>query len=190
MGREKSTRPKRRRPRTKITRPTIAYTYGRKFKPSIQPVPAPLWYQNLRTYLGPYRWYKLRRAVINSRNLNCEVCGVAVTESRKLMAHEVWAYSYRSGSGIARVKRLALVCWFCHSCEHFALTQKLVGLGVLTQRAIDETIDHFCRLNQVPRRQFDICYTLAMAEWEHLSGKQWVVDWGKFKPLIVARETA
>jgi hypothetical protein len=166
----------------------IAYALSVRFKPAIRPVPFPLWELNLRNILGPYRWRKLRAAVIKERGLNCEVCGTRVKQSKEIKAHEAWLYTYRGKQGVATVERLSLVCWFCHSCEHFALTQSLVAQGILTKRALKETTAHFCKLNGCTRRQFENYHATTMTEWEELSAKSWIISWGIFTPLIANRK--
>ena len=167
--------------------PVIAYANPENFKPSIRPVPSPLWYENLRKRLGQHRWTKLRKAIIAERGLSCEVCGVKLTQTKDAKAHEVWTYTHRGEKGIAKLERIELVCWFCHSCEHFALTQSLVAQGVLTEQAIWDTVAHFCKLNGTTDQQFECCRTAVMSEWQKLSAKRWRIDWGVFEPLLAAK---
>lgn len=166
----------------------MAYAMPKKFKLAIRPVPSPLWYRNLRHELGDYRWGKFRVAIIARRGLNCEICGKAIAESKNIKAHEEWTYKYSGERGTAKLEKIVLCCWHCHHSEHFLLTLKLVDQGALTERAIKETVAHFCRLNGVSEKQFDEHLWQAKAEWRELSLKRWRVDWGHFRSLIQDRK--
>ncbi len=162
----------------------MAYATPEKFKLVIRPVPSPLWYRNLRHELGDYRWGKLRAAIIAQRGLNCEICGKTVAESKNIKAHEEWIYRVSDERGTAKLEKIVLCCWHCHHSEHFLLTLKLVDQGVLTERAINDTVAHFCRINGVNKKQFDEHLQQAKAKWYELSLKKWRVDWGLYRPLI------
>lgn len=178
-----------RKRKTNMTRKrTMAYVIPEKFKLAIRPVPSPLWYRNLRHELGKYRWGKFRAAIIAQRGLNCEVCGKAIAESKSVKAHEEWTYRISGERGTAKLEKIVLCCWHCHHSEHFLLTLKLVDQGVLTERAIKDTITHFCRLNGVTEKQFDEHLSQAEAEWRDLSLKKWKVDWGAYRSLIQDRK--
>jgi hypothetical protein len=58
----------------------------------------------------------------------------------------------------------------------------LVSQGVLSEQAIEDTIDHFCRVNRVSKRQFSQHFKSAMQEWERLSKFQFEVDFGDWSP--------
>ncbi len=162
----------------------MAYVAPEQFKLAIRPVPSPLWYKNLRHELGQHRWGKFRAAIIAQRGMNCQICGKTITESKNVKAHEEWTYRVSGVSGVAKLENIVLCCWHCHHSEHFLLTLKLVDQGVLTERAINDTVAHFCRLNGVNEKQFDDHLYDAKAEWRELSSKEWDVDWGKYSGLI------
>lgn len=154
------------------------------YKPSICMVPAPLWGMNLRGRLPKSRWRKIRQGLIQERGLRCQTCGKTETESKHIFAHEEWEYVTTSSPAVAHLKALVLSCWHCHAVEHFGATQNMVLSGELTAQAIEDTIEHFCRLNQVGRDAFDVHRAEARAGWIGLSKLEWIVDWGSFGSLV------
>lgn len=156
-------------------------------KLSIRMVPGPLWGKNLRKILPKSQWQKLRKQVIAERGLTCQTCGKIEVESKRIFAHEEWDYELTCLPAVAHLKGLVLSCWHCHAVEHFGATGNMVLSGELTQRAIEDTIDHFCRVNCADREAFHAHHREAKAEWIRLSRLEWVVDWGPFASLVVQR---
>lgn len=147
-------------------------------------VPGPLWGGNLRKMLPKSRWTKIRQGLVAERGLTCQTCGKVETESRRIFAHEEWEYETGCVPAIAHLVGLKLSCWHCHSVEHFGATSNMVLSGELTERAIEDTIEHFCKLNGVGRVEFDAHHARAKSEWLRLSELTWEVDWGVFAPLV------
>ncbi len=154
------------------------------YKPAIKMVPRPLWDQNLRRAIPASRWTKVRRSLIAERGLNCQTCGKAEAESKRLQAHEDWEYETTCTPAIAHLRRLVLSCWHCHAVEHFGRTHNMVRTGQLSAQGLEDTINHFCRLNQVGRAEFEAHVAEAAAEWARLSELEWSVDWGEFADLV------
>lgn len=154
------------------------------YKPAIHMIPGPLWGMNLRRVLPRSRWNKMRQALIAERGPKCQTCGKVETETKRIYAHEEWEYTTKSKSGIASLVGLKLSCWHCHAVEHFGATGNMVSFGELTERAIEDTIDHFCRINAVGRDAFHTHLAEAKREWKRLSCLKWKVNWGSFEPLI------
>jgi hypothetical protein len=63
--------------------------------------------------------------------------------------HEEWKYTTNGQSGVALLVGLKLVCWHCHAVEHFGGTGAKASSGEVPERAIEDTINHFCRVNEV-----------------------------------------
>jgi hypothetical protein len=147
-------------------------------------IPAPLWGINLRQELGKTRWNKIRKHIIAERGLKCESCSKVETESSRIYAHEEWEYKTKGKSGVASLRGLKLSCWHCHAIAHFGRTRNMVLSGELTERSIEDTIKHFCRLNGIGRDQFETHLAAAETEWMRLSQLTWKVDWQAFKPMV------
>lgn len=154
------------------------------YNPSVRMVPRPLWGMNLRHKIPKSRWGKIRLGLIQERGLRCQTCGKTETESKHIFAHEEWQYETTCSPAVAHLKGLTLSCWHCHAVEHFGATGNMVLSGELTPRAIEDTIEHFCRVNQVDRDAFRRHGAEARAEWTRLNKLEWVIDWGPFQEEI------
>ncbi len=155
------------------------------YSPHVEPVPAPLWGVNMRSYMTKYEWTKFRKGIIAERGQKCETCGVEV-ESR-IQAHEDWEYDVLKVPAVARLKRIALSCWLCHMVEHFGALNMMVRNGELGSEAIDDTIAHFCRLNGVDKKAFEKHHDEAFEVWEKQNGLKWIVDWGPYADFMHGR---
>ncbi len=156
------------------------------YSPHIHLVPVSLWKQNMRALMSQHHWTKFRKALLENDGLTCRTCGKQEAESRKLSAHEEWHYDEETEPATARITDVALVCWHCHHVEHWGVTKSLVAQGQLKQSAIDDTIAHFCRLNDVGRIDFDAHEEHASQDWARRSARNWRVDYGPFLGWVVA----
>ena len=158
------------------------------YKLSVRMISRPLWGLNLRRALPVSRWNKIRRAHIAERGLKCQTCGKAGTESKRIFCHEEWYYDTTRDPAVARLTGLVLSCWHCHAVEHFGATGNMVRSGELTPRAIEDTVEHFCRVNGVGREAFAAHGAEARAQWDRLSRLRWEVDWGPFASFVAEAE--
>lgn len=156
------------------------------YHPHIQLVPVPLWGSNMRKLMPRSQWRKLREALLDRHGLRCAICGAEAEESRTLNAHEEWVYDEASDPATARLTGVTLICWHCHHVGHWGVTKTLVAQGNLTQRAIDDTIAHFCRLNKATKKAFEAHEKQATKEWERRSQRKWRIDYGPFLPWVAA----
>lgn len=155
------------------------------YSPSINLVPKPLHFRNLRKILTQTQWDKIRKQLIAEHGNTCQVCKADV---KKVSAHEEWEYDTTSTPAVSRLTGITLSCWHCHAVEHFLNTGLLVQSGRLTQQALDDTMAHFCRLNRVGLNEFEAHLAEAYAEWERLNALEWVIDWGKYSDQVSERE--
>lgn len=146
----------------------------------VRPIPKPLHGVNLRTHLGDHRWRKLRHSLLDDWTRQCETCRKVVENSSKLSAHEEWEFDTESQPPTATVANIRFVCWHCHACEHFPHTLLLVRSGALSEQAVEDTIEHFCRVNKATKQQFAKHLQAAVKEWARLSEFNFRVDFGKF----------
>jgi hypothetical protein len=154
------------------------------YRPGIHLVPLTLHYFNLHSVLPRSRWQKLRKAMLAKYGLRCQTCGKTKTESRRINCHEVWDYRTHGEPAPAVLTGLSLACWHCHAIEHFGNTEWMVEQGYLTSQAIEDTVQHFCRVNRVDRAEFERHRDAAYAEWERLSAMRWEVSWGAFTEVV------
>jgi len=155
---------------------------------AVRPIPKPLHRLNLRVRLGRYRWRKLRRSLLECRPLRCEICATTVTDARDINAHEEWNYDVSRSPAVARLDRIVFACRLCHSVEHFMHTNILAQDGTIPVDAVDQAIEHFCRVNGTDRTSFERHLDAALAEWKKLSAKKWKVDYGNYTNLLPAEK--
>ncbi len=160
------------------------------YRPAVRMVPGPLWQRNLRKgrFIPTSRWDKIKAGVFDQHGLTCQTCGKVETEQKRLNVHEEWEYLTDRRPAIARLTGLKISCWHCHMIEHFGVLENMVRSGELTQQAIDNTVEHFCRVNKVGRDEFNEHLARAKTEWAHLNQLKWEVDWGEYAAVV--EETA
>lgn len=152
----------------------------------IDPVPKPLWRENLRHRLSQTQWRKLRAQVIEERGLLCETCGKVEALSKKIAAHEEWRYDTSTSPAVAYLTGIKLSCWLCHAVEHIGMAHELATSGAVPH-ALHVAIAHFCALNHVDRAAFERTKDAAFAEWHRRNAMKWRVDWGAYSALVEAR---
>jgi len=162
---------------------------SRRFPLRVELVPEPLWKLNLRSNqvgLGPRRWLKLSREV-RATLAQCAICG---TRQRRLHGHEVWGFAETPRSGVARLLKVNAICVFCHSIQHWGMTQELIRQGVLSVADERRLIAHFVKVNRCEREAFYRHVVRAFAQHRQRSRKKWKIDWGQFGSAIAEAKAA
>ena len=148
-------------------------------------VPTGLWKRNLRNAMGKKRWQKLRKELLNGRDLVCDVCRTHVDSASDLKGHEQWQYFEKEGAqSIAKLIGVSLVCELCHDAEHFGRIQSLRRDGEVSDNRVNQIIGHYCRVNGVSRRQFDEDFALALEEHHRRSQFTWLIEWGSYRKCV------
>lgn len=144
-------------------------------------VPLPLHQVNLRAIMGKTAdWKRLRQALLERNGHVCTLCGKEVEESSKLQAHEGWVYLERADPAVAWLWRVSLVCWHCHAVEHPGMLNALLKSGAVSERALTDTIEHYCRVNGETKRQWSAQLKRAQKEFDRRSALNWYLDYGPF----------
>lgn len=143
-------------------------------------VPFPLHHVNLRAIMGQTDWKRLRQALLERNGQVCTLCGKEVDESRKLQAHEEWVYLERADPAVAWLSRVSLVCWHCHAVEHPGMLSVLLKSGAVGERALADTIEHYCYVNGETKRHWHTQLKRAQKEFDRRSALNWYVDYGPF----------
>ncbi|HEX5159574.1 MAG TPA: HNH endonuclease [Ktedonobacterales bacterium] len=152
-------------------------TVDKHFPPlrlTIELVPEPCWYANLRDVLSRATWDKLRREVYRLSGHRCGICGAG----GRLHCHEVWRYD--DAAHIQRLGGFRALCVLCHHVKHIGLAGKLASEGKLDYEAV---IAHFMRVNGCSRADFQRHYEAAFAQWRERSRYAWQTDLGDYTPL-------
>lgn len=161
------------------------------YKLAISMIPRRLWGENLRKVLTRSRWDKIRQGKITECGLKCETCGKIERESKRISAHEEWEYTTNGQSGVALLVGVRLACWLCHSVEHFGGRENMVANGELPERAIEDIIKHFCRVNGVQRKAFEQHWIESREEGLRLAAiADWRTDYGSYQVEVEERNRA
>lgn len=156
-----------------------------KLRLRVHMVPKPLFRENLRKYLPRATWLKLRQDLISERGCTCELCGAPVHNPSEIEAHEEWAYDPDARPARAAVTAIKLACSDCHAVVHFGLQFGLVQAGKLPASHLDRLERHFCQVNAVGKRMFEVHVNAAIQSWTKLNRKKaWQLDFGEFKRLL------
>jgi hypothetical protein len=146
------------------------------YKLTIELVPQTIWFQNIREAMGRTNWDKLRLQVYADYGHKCGICGV---HPNRLECHEMWVYD--DVKHIQYLKGFIALCVLCHNIKHIGLSQMKADEGMLDY---EEIVNHFMKVNNCSRQDFELYRSDAFAEWEHRSIFTWKQDFGKYKELI------
>ena len=152
----------------------------------VQMVPMPLWGANLRAVMTRGQWRQVREAMLDQHGLVCSACGRTVERSRDLKCHEEWVYLEESEPAVAWLWAVSMVCFHCHASGHPGALNAMIAEGTVTERARAETIAHFCKVNGVTRRQWDVQLRRAQKEFNRRTTRRWYIDYGPFSEWIYA----
>lgn len=104
------------------------------YKLQFELVPDSCWYSNLRSFLTPAQWDRVRRDAYARAGGKCMICN---RPARRLEAHERWDYDEQNKTQI--LLDVVGICHGCHAVIHIGRTQ-LMG----QER---EACDWFCKVN-------------------------------------------
>lgn len=143
-------------------------------KLTIELVPEPCWYSNMRKVMSQEAWDTLRRQVYREYGYRCAICGAHHVQ---LHCHERWSYD-----DVAHVQRLdgyICLCVMCHHCKHIGLAGILADEGKLDYQAV---VDHFCSVNGCTEADFERHREEAFAQWRERNRYAWRTDLGQYAP--------
>jgi hypothetical protein len=141
-------------------------------KLSIELVPEPCWYNNMRKVLPSTEWDKIRRQVYHDYRHSCGICGAHDT---RLSCHEIWEYD--DELHIQRLKGFIALCALCHHVKHIGYAGLLASEGKLDMQLV---IRHFCQVNECSADAFTRHEEAAFDLWNKRNRYEWVTDLGKY----------
>jgi len=139
-------------------------------------VPNTVWESSLHNLLPRKVWDKIRSEIIQQNGKKCQICGD--TEGR-MNLHEIWEYD--DEKHIQKLKGFILLCQMCHHVKHIGFAGILASQGRLDY---DSVIEHFCKVNQCARKDFESHEKKAFDLWRKRSQHQWKQDFGQYKESI------
>lgn len=151
-------------------------TYNFKLKMDL--VPKTTWYNNLRKVLPKSEWDRIRKEVYAKSDYKCKICG----DSGKLNCDEMWEFD--DNNNIQKLKGLQAVCDNCHNIKHIGFVNVQISSGIWPESKLDDLANHFMKVNNVTRREFNQHVNEAFKIWRERSNKKWTIDFGNYKDLI------
>lgn len=148
-----------------------------KYRPGAEPpyivselIPAPTWYQNLRSFLSKEEWDRLRRDCYDRAGKRCEVCG-GRGPKWPVECDEQWEFIEDSGSpgiGIQKLAGLAALCPDCHAIRHLGKAQ--------IDGRLDRALGHLAFVNGWTGQEAEDHAAAAFAIWERRSAMTWHLE--------------
>jgi predicted house-cleaning noncanonical NTP pyrophosphatase (MazG superfamily) len=143
---------------------------------TIELVPSTVWYSSLYRLLPREVWDKIRNETIKNNGRKCQVCGE--TEG-KMNLHEIWEYD--DVKHVQKLDGFILLCEMCHHVKHIGLAGILANEGKLDY---NEVIEHFCKVNDCTKKEFEKHRTEAFDVWQKRSEYEWKQDFGEYGGFI------
>ncbi len=143
-------------------------------KLTIELVPGPSWWGNLRGILPKSVWDKLRKKTYSEYGHRCGICG----SEERLNCHEIWEYNDQNH--VQKLAGFIALCNLCHHVKHIGLAGILANEGKLDYEFV---VEHFMRVNGCSRGTFEEHKSSAFAQWRQRCQSQWKVDLGEFENL-------
>ena len=143
---------------------------------TIELVPQPCWYSNLRDKMTRSAWDKLRKQVYAQYNYHCGICQ---TSNVTLHCHEIWQYD--DELHIQKLQGFIALCPMCHHCKHIGLAEILADQGKLD---FNQIIEHFMRVNQCSVEEYQAHSSQSWKTWRMRNNFQWTTELGSYAYLI------
>jgi predicted RNA-binding protein with PUA-like domain len=143
---------------------------------TIELVPSTVWYSSLYRLLPREVWEGIRNEIIRNNGRKCQVCG---EKEGKMSLHEIWEYD--DVKHVQKLEGFILLCEMCHHVKHIGLAGILANEGKLDY---DEVIEHFCKVNECTKSEFEKQKTKAFDVWSKRSQYEWKQDFGEYGEFV------
>ena len=87
----------------------------------------------------------------------------------------VW--SYDDEKHVQKLEGFILLCETCHYTKHLDIAETLADRGMLDY---EKLVEHFCKVNNCSREEFEESKAKAFETWERRSQYKWKRDFGKY----------
>lgn len=141
-------------------------TFLRPPRLTIELVPQPCWYKNVRAVVSPDQWRAIQRAVFDKASNRCQICGWHASARHRLHCHEVW--SYHAWTGVQKLEGFLALCDFCHEAKH-------IGLARINGR-YGAALAHLARINGWSRSTAADYARSCFKEFDDRSRRRWRQD--------------
>jgi 5-methylcytosine-specific restriction endonuclease McrA len=143
---------------------------------SIELVPSTVWESSVYKLMSREVWDSIRNDFIKENGRKCQVCGET---SGTMNLHEIW--NYNDKKHVQKLEGFILLCRMCHHVKHIGLAGILANQGKLDY---DKVIEHFCKVNDCTKKEFEKHKAKAFEIWRERSEYEWNQDFGKYKESI------
>jgi hypothetical protein len=143
---------------------------------SVELVPSTVWESSVYKLVPGEVWGSIRNDFSKENGRKCQVCGET---SGTMNLHEIWNYDDKKH--VQKLEGVILLCRTCHHVEHIGLAGILANQGKLDY---DKVIDHFCKVNDCMKKEFEKHKAKAFEIWRERSEYEWNQDFGKYKEFI------
>lgn len=141
-------------------------------KLTIELIPGTMWYKNLRNSISKEEWNRIRKDCYKKAGFRCEICG----NEGKLNCHEVWEFN--NLRGIQKLVRFIALCDMCHHIKHLGFVNVQINKQILPASYYDQLANHFMKINNASRDEFNRSVESAFALWKERSRRKWKLDFG------------
>ena len=148
---------------------------------TIELVPKPCWYSNMRTQVSRSAWDKIRKEVYALYKYHCGVCHVG---NVTLHCHEKWQYD--DTLHIQKLNGFIALCEMCHHCKHMGLASILAAEGKLD---LERVIEHFMNVNQCSRAEYEMLSNEAWSTWRERNMHEWTTELGNYASFVQSKTT-
>ena len=148
----------------------------RTLKLSIELVPSTVWESSVYKLMSREVWDSIRNDFIKENGRKCQVCGKT---SGTMNLHEIWNYDDKKH--VQKLEGFILLCRMRHHVKHIGLAGILANQGKL---GYDKVIEHFCKVNDCTKKEFEKHKAKAFEIWRERSEYEWNQDFGKYKAPI------
>ena len=129
---------------------------------SIELVPKPCWYSNVRSNITATAWNKLRKESYRKADYRCEICG----RQGQLECHEIWEYD--DSEHIQTLQGLISLCSMCHEVKH-------IGLANLRGR-LENAKRHLADVNGWNNEQANQYLERVWTVWKERNTHEWKLN--------------
>ena len=150
-------------------------------KLEIEMIPQTSFGCNLRERMTANQWNKIRNAIYERQDNKCAICGaIKGVDCKRLNAHELWEYDDKNH--IQKLADIVALCDKCHNCIHIGRTEQ-VAKQLNDPSIMEDIINHYTKINNCSRTQFEKDKTLAYVDWLGRSTHEWKLDISHLKDM-------
>jgi hypothetical protein len=134
-------------------------------KLTVELVPKPCWFSNVRDHVSRAEWDRLRRATYREAHYICQVCG-GRGSNWPVECHEIWHYDDRRY--VQTLTGLIALCPSCHQVKHLYLAQ--------LRGQFEVACAHLRQVNGWTATQTEQYLEQVWARWDERNRHDWHLD--------------